>query len=360
MGQQTPQEQGKGFRAEVKDAVTLRAFLLVCGVALLQLGFIASYLGAFHRPVPNRVPVSVAAPAPAMPGVLRGLNSLPGRPLQATAVPSVAAGMSDLRSRASYGVLVVNPASGTDRLIEASASGPAAADAVTALVRAADARAQRRVVVADIRPPAPGDRNGLSSFYLVLGWIVGGYLVAAILGISAGSRPENLRRATVRLGAMAVYAAVTGLAGALIAGPWLGALPSHVLGLCGVGILLVFAAGAFTTALMVAAGTVGIGLAIGVFVVLGNPSAGGAYAWPLLPAFWRAIGPWIPTGAGTDAVRAMVYFGGASVTADLLVIAAYAAAGVAATYLILAVARRQLIKLPDGAHRPLVSPGDRP
>jgi hypothetical protein len=356
MGQPGAPASGGGLLGEIRDAVTLRAFLLVCGVALLQLGFIASYLGAFHRHVPHRVPVGVVAPAAAMPSVLRGLNSLPGGPLRATAARSVAAGVSGLRSRDSYGVLVVSAAPGTDRLIEASASGPSAADAVTAVVRAADARANRRVAVDDIRPPASGDHNGLSSFYLVIGWIVGGYLVAAILGISAGSRPENLTRATVRLAAVAVYAAVTGLAGALIAGPWLGALPSHVPGLWALGTLLVFAAGAFTMALMVIAGTIGIGLTIAVFVVLGNPSAGGAYAWPLLPAFWRVIGRWLPNGAGTDAVRAITYFGAASITTDVLVIAAYAAAGVAATYLVLALAGRQLADLP-GARPAPIGPG---
>ncbi|MEU9025389.1 hypothetical protein [Actinomadura sp. NPDC048394] len=52
----------------------------------------------------------------------------------------------------------------------------------------------------DIRPPAAGDGRGLSSFYLVIGWIVGGYLAAAILG----ARPTNLRRTVIRLSARAV------------------------------------------------------------------------------------------------------------------------------------------------------------
>jgi hypothetical protein len=80
-----------------------------------------------------------------------------------------------------------------------------------------------------------GDHNGLSAFYLVIGWMVGGYLVASILGISVGERPESLTRASVRLAAIALYAAVTGLGGALIVGPWLHALPSHTPGLWGLG-----------------------------------------------------------------------------------------------------------------------------
>jgi hypothetical protein len=56
-----------------------------------------------------------------------------------------------------------------DQLIEASASGPSAASAVTAVLGAAEARSGRRLAVSDIRPPAPGDHNGLSAFYLVIG-----------------------------------------------------------------------------------------------------------------------------------------------------------------------------------------------
>jgi hypothetical protein len=47
-----------------------------------------------------------------------------------------------------------------------------------------------------------------------------------------------------------------------------------------------------------AIGIVGIGVAIVLFVVLGNPSAGGAYQLPLLPGFWRTIGDTLPNGAG--------------------------------------------------------------
>lgn len=64
------------------------------------------------------------------------------------------------------------------------------------------------------------------------------------------------------------------------------------------------------------------------FVVLGNPSAGGAYPAPLLPPFWRAIGNSIPNGAGVEAVRRIVYFGSHGVGGNLFVIAIYTVAGV--------------------------------
>jgi hypothetical protein len=68
-------------------------------------------------------------------------------------------------------------------------------------------------------------------------------------------------------------------------------------------------------------------------VVLGNPSAGGAYPAPLLPPFWAGIGPWLPPGAATDAVRGIVYFDGAGAGGAALVLAGYAVVGLAATVL---------------------------
>ena len=296
----------------------------------------------------------MVAPAQVRTQLVDGLNAIPGRPVRAAAVPSVAAGTRELLRRDVYGVLVVDPSAPDERLLEASASGVSASVALTDVIDLVAARYHRTVTVHDLRPPAPGDRNGLTSFYLVVGWIVGGYLVASILGISAGSRPANARRATVRLGAIACYALVTGMAGALIVGPLLHALPGPTVPLGLLGALVIFSAGATAMALLVVAGTVGIGLAILLFVVLGNPSAGGPYAWQLLPPFWRDIGPWLPSGAGTAAARGIAYFGSTAIGGNLLVLAAYGAAGIAVVYLVLLDVGHQLLRLPRGAGREVV------
>jgi len=339
---------------EFKDAVTLRAVLLVVGVAVIQLTFITSYVGAFHRPVPYRMPLAVVAPPGESARLVAALNGIHGSPLQATAAADVAAGTAELLRRDAYGVLVVGPGSGGVRLIEASASGVSASQAMTEVLDSVGVTLHRTVTVDDIRPPSAGDRNSLTSFYLVIGWIVGGYLVASILGISDGSRPANPQRATVRLGVIAVYALVTGVLGALVVGPLLHALPGHTLSLALVGALLVFSAGAFSMALQVVAGVIGIGVTILVFVVLGNPSAGGAYSWQLLPGFWRAIGPWIPSGAGTAAVRGIAYFGGVAIATNLWVIAAYGLFGMVVVYVVLVDVGHQLIRLPRQAGRQVV------
>ncbi|MGK5641588.1 DUF3533 domain-containing protein [Streptomyces sp. URMC 126] len=320
------------FVREVRDAVTGRAALLVTGVLVLQLAFIASYVGAFHHPQPRDIRLGVVAPRQAAGSLAERLDRLPGDPLDPRVTADRAAAERGLRERDLDAALVVDPRGTKDTLLVASGAGASLAQAAEAVATRAEAAEHRSVKVVDIAPAAAGDSRGLTSFYLVVGWCVGGYLCAAILAISAGARPANPHRATIRLAALAVYAAVSGLLGAVITGPILDALPAGVAPLWGLGTLVVFAVGALTLALQSLAGVVGIGLAIAIVVVLGNPSAGGAYPYPLLPPFWRAIGPALPPGAGTWSARSLTYFDGNALTCPLLVLSGWAAAGAAVTW----------------------------
>jgi hypothetical protein len=319
---------------ELIPGVTRRAAALVIGVLLLQFGFVLSYVGAFHAPTPRDVPLAVVAPSGAPAGtaasVVDRLDGLDTHPLDARAAASEDDARRLLAGREVDGVLLLG-ADGGDTLLVAGAEGGAVGSALTAVLTQVDAAQQRTLTTTDALPAATGDARGLSAFYLAIGWVVGGYLVAAIIGVSAGSRPSTRVRGAVRLGALAVYGIVSGIGGALITGPVLGVFDGHLLALAAFGALLVFAVGAVTMALQAWTGLVGIGLAILLFVILGNPSAGGAYPAPLLPPFWAGIGPWLPPGAGTDAVRGIVYFDGAGAGRACLVLAAYALVGLVAT-----------------------------
>jgi hypothetical protein len=317
-----------GFWAELRDAVSARTVVVVAGVLLLQLGFILSYVGAFHHPKPHHIPLAVVAPAPQAGQLAAQLNALPGSPVRATVVADEAAARERLRHNTSAAALVVDATGNTDTLLVSSAAGTSVQSAVQAVVERAEAAQQRGVRTVDVVPLQSGDGRGLTGFYLVLGWIVGGYLVAALLGVAKGARPATLRRALFRLGAVVPYALLSGLGGALIVGPVLGALTGHFWALAALGALLVFTAAAVTMALQVLFGVLGIGLTVLLFVVLGNPSAGGAYQPALLPPFWRAISAALPNGAATAAVRHIVYFDGYAVAGPILVIAGWALAGV--------------------------------
>ncbi|MBW5486698.1 DUF3533 domain-containing protein [Streptomyces bambusae] len=333
-------EPPSGLLGEIKDAVTVRAALLVVGVLALQLAFITSYIGAFHQPKPHRIPLAVVTPAAQLTvQSVQRLASLPGEPLDPRPVASEAEAVRQIREREVDGALVVNPAGRVDRLLVATGGGASVADALQAVVALAERAQQREAEVVDVVAAARGDNRGLSPFYLVVGWCVGGYLCAAILAISAGARPANTHRAVVRLAALLAYALVAGLLGAVVAGPVLDALPGSIWGLWGLGTLVVFAVGALTLALQGLAGIIGIGLAILLVVVLGNPSAGGAYGNPLLPPFWRTVGPFLPPGAGTYATRSIAYFKGNDTAGSVLVLSVWAVVGAAVTMVCAALRR---------------------
>ncbi|MDT0344072.1 ABC-2 transporter permease [Streptomyces litchfieldiae] len=317
---------------EARGAVTPRAALLVLGVLLLHLAFITSYLGALHDPEPDRIPIAVVASGEARARTVARLDALPGRPLDAS---HAAEDADDARARVARrdidGALIVGDSGTTDTLYVASGGGGALAQALTEVVGDAEAAEERSLRVEDVAPASAGDNRGLSAFYLVVGWCVGGYLCAAALAISAGARPATVARAVRRLVVLGGYSLAAGLAGAVIAGPVLDALPGRVIALAGLGALVVFATGAFTLAMQGLFGIVGVGLALLVIVVLGNPGAGGAYPYPLLPSFWQTIGPALIPGAGTWTARSLAYFDGQAVLGPLLVLALWAAAGTALT-----------------------------
>ncbi|MFE2042806.1 DUF3533 domain-containing protein [Streptomyces sp. NPDC059477] len=337
-----------GFLAEVRDAVTPRATLLVIGVLALQLLFIASYVGALHDPRPRDVPFGVVAPTAVAGRTVTRLDRLPGSPLDPRAVADEASARRQILDRSIDGALIVDPARTTDTLLVASGGGTVLATTLERLVGAVDETEGRTVRTVDVAPASPRDFNGLSSFYLVVGWCVGGYLCASILAISAGARPANPRRAVIRLGAMALMAIAGGLGGALIVGPVLDALPGGVAALWGLGALITFAVGAATLALQGIFGIIGIGLAILLVVIAGNPSAGGAFPYPMLPPFWQSIGPALPPGAGTWAARSIAYFKGNALTGPLLVLSAWALAGIAITMLAAGRRRRRGMRAAEG------------
>jgi len=301
----------------------VQTLVLILSVLAIGVGFIFSYVGAFHDPRLHQDPIAVVAPQQEASMLSARLDGLAGAPLHAVPVQRESTARQQVRNDDVTAALVVDPRGQTDRLLVASGGGAALTLAVEQVLTKVDASQHRSVLSADVAPAQSSDYRGVSGFYIVIGWLIAGYFLAALLGLRAGRGASTPRRLGRRLLLLAPYSIAAGVAGMLIADTLLGALTGHFLALAGVGALLVFTAGAVTVALQELVGIAGIGIAVVLFVVLGNPSSGGAYQLPLLPGFWRAIGNAIPNGAGVDAVRRIVYFGSSGVTDRLLTIGAY-------------------------------------
>lgn len=326
--QPAPDTEGTAASTSPPPPSFTRELALIIAVLSLGLGFIFSYVGAFHDPVPHRVNIAVAAPAKESSRLVLQLNAITGHPLAAHAVTAIADARRQVQNDQTAAALLVSPTGSKDRLLVATGGGVALTTAVQSVIEQAERRQHRTVLTRDLAPLQTGDYRGLTGFYAVVGWLVTGYLLAALLGIAAKARDTTLRSVTRRLLILVPYSIAAGLGGSLILDTLLAAETGHFLALAGVGALLVFAAASVTIALQELVGIIGIGLAILLFVVLGNPSAGGAYQIPLLPGFWRTIGDALPNGAGVDTLRRITYFHGHGITDHLIIIGAYCLAAV--------------------------------
>jgi len=302
-------------------APTARAVTLVLVPALvLMLAFAFFYVGAFHDPTPHRVPVDVIGPR----AVAARLNRLPGDPLAAHQTSSRRTALSQIDDRAVYGAY----AAATNHLFVASAANRAAALALEATFnRIAAAQRGPAVQVTDVKPLPPQDPNGTAAFYAVIAWMFGGYIGATLIGLIGNPRSSSRRRATARIGALAGFGVVGGILSVVMLRATFDVFSGHVVALCAIAALTIFASGAATAGIQAAAGPAGTGLIILVFVILGNSASGGPFARPLLPGLWRTVGGVLPPGASVDLTRSALFFDGARITGAILVLVGWAVLG---------------------------------
>jgi hypothetical protein len=334
-----------------------RSLILLTGVLILTGLFIATYVGALHNPWPRDIPVGVIkgdAPAHRMLAMVRARDTT----LTSIEYPNAAAAQDALRKRQIHAVLTFTadasenpdpqqpaPVTGA-ALTVATAGAPSIVPVITGvLTTEADAQSMP-LAVTDIAPISNEDPFGVVPYYLVVGWVIGGFLAATVLALSAGTVPRTFERAAFRLGALAGFSVLAGLIGALLTGPILGIWPNHILGVTLVGGLIVFATAAVTSALAGWLGMAGIGIAILLFVILGTLGSGGLYAPELLSGLFRGMHYWVLPGLGTDVTRSVVYFAGKGPGRSIIGLVAYAAVGVGGLLAATAVLGRKGIREP--------------
>ncbi|MBY4130786.1 hypothetical protein HQO83_20540 [Rhodococcus fascians] len=303
--------------------------LLAAAVLVLQLGFILSYVSAFHEPTPHAIPIAVVTEAGLPEGLDQQtadrLDAIEGTPLDARTAADTAEVRSLLRDRDILGAYVVG-ANGTDTLITAGAAGSSEATALQSIFTDVDAAQGRQFVVRDEIPVGVHDNRGLSGFYLSVGWVVGGYLLAAAFGLLIGA-PSSRRETCIHIGILAVYSLASGALGAFLTTHVLETFAGHWFPLTLLGTGVVFATGLLTMGLRASIGVAAVPAAIVLFVILGNPSAGGAFGSDVLPSPYSSIGRWITPGIGTEGVRSIVYFSGHGLGQPALALALYILVG---------------------------------
>jgi hypothetical protein len=316
-------DSGTPSRAIASIAPSAKAVSAVLLPALvLMLAFSFFYVGAFHDPAPHHVRIAVVG----SPGATVQLNRLPGDPLDAHQALSLADALSQINDREIYGAYDAS----RNRLFVASAANRATAIALEETFdRVAASRGGPAARVTDVKPLPQDDPLGTSVFYAVIAWVFGGYIGATLIGLIGSPRSRTRTRAARRIGALACFGVVAGVISVVMLRASFGLFAGHVIALCAVASLTIFASGAATAGIQAAAGPAGTGLVILVFVILGNSASGGPYARPLLPGLWRTIGGLLPPGASVDLGRSALFFSGARIAGPIIVLAVWAALGAA-------------------------------
>jgi hypothetical protein len=296
--------------------------LVLLPALVLMLAFAFSYVGAFHDPTPHNVPLAVVGP----PAVAAQLDRLPGDPLDTRQSPSRADALAQIDDREAYGAYEA----ATNRLFVASAANRATAIALeTTLNRVAAARGGRAVRVTDVKPLPPKDPVGTAAFYAMIAWVFGGYIGSTLIGLIGAPRSRSHARGAARIGALAGFSVVAGILSVVLMRACFGVFAGHVVAMCAIAALTIFASGAATAGIQAAIGPAGTAVVILLFVILGNAASGGPFARPLLPGLWRTLGGVLPPGASVDLARATLFFDGARIAGPILVLVAWAAAGTA-------------------------------
>ena len=189
----------------------------------------------------------------------------------------------------------------------------------------------------NLHPLPPGDPTGLVEFYATLAASIVGFVAmfqlrANVPGISLGGW----------LALIVVLAVVGGLVLALVTDPLINALPGPFAELWFALGADMAAAALICSALIVLIDRWAIIPIWLLFVVLGNTSAGGAVAAPLLPPVYAFIGRFLPPGATVGIIRTAAYFRNDQHAGPFVVQAVWLVCGLAA----LLISARLLRRLP--------------
>ncbi|MFF8838075.1 ABC transporter permease [Streptomyces sp. NPDC015130] len=274
------------------------------------------------RTAPRDLPIGVAGPATAVAALERGFDSHEGA-FEVHRYEDEAAARAAIADRDVYGAVVVTP--GGTELLTASAASPVVAGLLREAVTA-QAPEGTKVQVTDVVAAPAGDPRGavLASSLLPL----------ALAGAAAGVVTTLLGLRGARAAATLVGASVlAGLVGTALADSWLGALTGDWWAEAGVLSLTVLAIGSTFAGLAALIGKPGFGLAALLMILIGNPFSGVSSAPELLPSAVGSFGQLLPPGAGGSALRSVAFFDGATAAGPLLVLAAWAVAGLTATAL---------------------------
>ena len=307
-------------RHPVRDRAAVRTTALaMVGLTLFVLAMIASYSGAFAKPMLHHMTVAVAAPQQLVDGI-RGQEAL-----AVNEVGDDGAARQQVYERKSDAAFVVSP-TGEMKIYVAGGGGKSVASAAETVGRTIAAKAHLAPTVEDVAPASAGDPSGTVEFYAIIFISIGASVGATVLGRLMGSARTPLTLA-LRTATLAGYSALLAGAVTVYVDVILGALTGHTWQVFGALWLYSMAVGGAITGVAAAFGSVASMALTAFLVVIGNAAAAGPVGRPLLSGFYSTFSGIVPQGSGVSLLRSVSYFGGNGAQTPLVTLAIWGAAG---------------------------------
>jgi hypothetical protein len=329
--------------------------LAMIGLMLVVVAMIASYSGAFAKPILHHMTVAVAAPQQIVDGI-RGQDAL-----AVNEVGDAGAARQQVYERKTDAAFVVAP-NGEMKIYVAGGGGRSVAAAAETVGHSIAAKSGLTASVVDVAPPSAGDPSGTVEFYAIIFISIGATVGATVVGRFMGTvrKPATLALRTMTL---AGYSALLAAAVTLYVDVILGALTGHPWQVFGVLWLYAIAVGGAVTGVAAAFGTVASMVLTLFLVVIGNAAAAGPVGRPLLSGFYSTFTGIVPQGSGVSLLRSVEYFGGNGAQTPFVTLAIWGAAG--CVLAVLATAARvnyralydRYLPGPAGRDRAVLQPG---
>ncbi|NYI99938.1 hypothetical protein HNR19_000637 [Nocardioides thalensis] len=307
------------------ESGTAHGWRPVVGAALGLTTLLTLLLAAFTWPPselePRSLPLVIAAPAEQAGQVEGMLAAQAGEDaFDVSVVGDREAAVEAIEDREAYGAIVAGP-DGME-LLTSSAASPTVAQLLTQSVsgEAPDGSAAPAPVVTDVVPTSDDDPRGSVFNAGALPLAIGGIMVGAVTSMALRSTRE-------RLVAVLGVGVAGGLALTGVLQGWLGAIEGSYWANAGVVTLGILAVALPIIGLRHLIGPAAIGVVAALILLVGNPLSGVTSAPELLPLGW--LGQLLPPGATGSALRGTAYFDGAGVGLPLVVLACWAALGLA-------------------------------
>jgi hypothetical protein len=303
------------------------ALLAALCVTLVSAVFIVSFIGGLHTPGPRSVPIGlVGSPAQASRLGATLSDHAPGA-FAISSYPDATAARNAIGDRSIDAALVPGPTG--EHLLVASAVSEAETNAIIKAFEAGAAKAHVPLTVQDLRPLHAGDPEGLAQLFFVVALLAPSLVFGNLLISRIGTRLNEFRH----LAMIALYSVIVAAVATAIADAGIGALTGAPWGVFGIGALLAFAAAVVGAAATRWIGTIGYAILLLLFVPVGISSSGSTLGPRMITPWWADVGKALPPGSAQPAVRNVTYFDSHAILDPLLILSAWALAGVIALVL---------------------------